>query len=211
MLSLDIERGIEEAAEFLRKDGVIGYPTDTLYGLGGNPFSVKALSRILHVKGRSADKGLPLLLADADDVELVARPDSRFFNALAAAFWPGPLTLVLSPIPGLPGPVLGPTGAVGVRVPDHPVPRALARALGKPIVGTSANPSGGPDPVTAQDVERSLGHRIDYILDGGPAYRGQPSSVVDLTGERPRMIRTGALSAECIRRVCGVDLDGASQ
>ena len=206
MLSLDIERGIEEAAEFLRNGGVVAYPTDTLYGLGGNPFSLKALSRILDVKGRSADKGLPLLLAETDDVSLVARPDSPLFYALTNAFWPGPLTLVLPPVSGLPGPVLGPTGAVGVRVPDHPVPRALARALGKPIVGTSANASGGPDPINPQDVERSLGRRIDYIVDGGPAYRGLPSTVVDLTSKRPRMIRTGALSPEHIRRVCGIEL-----
>ena len=152
MLSLQIERGIEEAAEFLRKDGIVAYPTDTLYGLGADPFSSNALSKILLVKGRNADKGLPLLLADADDVELVARPHSPLFQTLADAFWPGPLTLVLQPAPGLPDPVLGPTGAVGVRVPDHPVPRALASALGKPIVGTSANPSGGPDPITAQQV-----------------------------------------------------------
>ena len=206
MLSLHIERGIEQAAEFLRKNGVIAYPTDTLYGLGGNPFSLKALARILDVKGRSAHKGLPLLLAEAEDVLLVARPDSPFFDALADAFWPGPLTLVLPPVPGLPETVLGPTGAVGVRVPDHPVPRDLARALGKPIVGTSANPSGGPDPITAQDVERSLGRKIDCIVDGGPAHRGQPSSVVDLTGERPRMLRTGAISPECIRKVLGIEI-----
>lgn len=206
MLSLDIERGIELAAEFLRSDGVIAYPTDTLYGLGCDAFSLKALDRILEVKGRSADKGLPLLLADPDDVHLVARPDSPHFQALAEAFWPGPLTIVMEPAPGLPGPVLGPTGAVGVRVPDHPVPRRLAGALGKPIVGTSANLSGGPDPVTAQDVYRTLGDAIDHVVDGGPAHRGLPSTVVDITGERPRILRAGAITPNQIQKVCGVPL-----
>ena len=203
MLSIQLERGIELAAEFLRSDGVVAYPTDTLYGLGCDSLSPKALARLLRVKGRSDDKGLPLLLADPDDVELVARPDSPHFHALANAFWPGPLTLVVEPVPGLPGPVLGPTGAVGLRVPDHEVPRALARALGKPIVGTSANPSGGPDPLTAQDVERTLGGAIDYIVDGGPARRGQPSTVVDITGERPKILRVGAINPNAIHKVCG--------
>ena len=210
MLSLDIERGIEAAAEFLRNDGIVAYPTDTLYGLGGDPFSQKALEKILQAKGRSADKGLPLLLDQPRDVELVARPNSPFFEPLAHAFWPGPLTLVLPPLPGLPEDVLGPTGAVGVRVPNHPVPRALAQALGKPIIGTSANLSGGPDPVTTQDVERTLGHVLDYILDGGPAHRGLPSSVVDLTGDHPRILRTGALDPQSIFRVCGVEWDGSN-
>ena len=209
MLSLDIERGIELAAELLRSNGVVAYPTDTLYGLGCDSFSLIALARILEVKGRSADKGLPLLLAEPDNVELVGRPYSPHFHALADAFWPGPLTLVLKPAPGLPDPVLGPTGAVGVRVPDHEVPRALARALGKPIVGTSANLSGGPDPVTAQDVNRTLGDAIDHVLDGGPAHRGLPSTVVDITGERPIILRTGAISLREIQKVCGVAIDGA--
>ena len=209
MLSLDIERGIELAAEFLRSDGVIAYPTDTLYGLGCDSFSHKALDRILAVKGRSADKGLPLLLAEPDDVDLVARPGSPHFRPLAEAFWPGPLTLVLDPVPGLPAPVLGPTGAVGVRVPDHPVPRALVRALGKPIVGTSANLSGGPDPITAQDVYRALGDVIDHVIDGGPANRGLPSTVVDITGERPRILRAGAITPQDIQKACGLPIDGA--
>ena len=211
MLSLQIERGIEEAAEFLRNDGVVAYPTDTLYGLGADPFSPNALAKILLVKGRSDGKGLPLLLAGADDVELVAQPQSSHFQALTNAFWPGPLTLVLEPAPGLPDPVLGPTGAVGVRVPDHPVPRALARALGKPIVGTSANPSGGPDPITARQVRRTLGDRIDYVIDGGPAHRGLPSTVVDLTGPRPKVLRTGALTPHHIQEACGVPIDGVTQ
>ena len=206
MLSLDIERGIELAAEFLRSDGVIAYPTDTLYGLGCDSFSLIALDRVLEVKGRSADKGLPLLLADPDDVHLVARPNAPHFHALAQAFWPGPLTLVLEPIPGLPGPVLGPTGSVGVRVPDHPVPRRLASTLGKPIVGTSANLSGGPDPITAQDVNRTLGDAIDHVVDGGPAHRGLPSTVVDITGERPRILRAGAITPDQIQKACGAPL-----
>ena len=211
MLSLDIERGIEQAAEFLRSDGVVAYPTDTLYGLGCDSFSLKALHRILEVKGRSAEKGLPLLLAEPDDVVLVARPASPHFRPLADAFWPGPLTLVLKPVPGLPAPVLGPTGAVGVRVPDHPVPRTLSRALGKPIVGTSANLSGGPDPITAQDVYRALGDAIDHVVDGGPAHRGLPSTVVDITGERPRILRAGAITPQEIQKVCGAPINGANQ
>ena len=204
MLSLYIQTNINEAVIILQNHGVISYPTDTIYGLGADPFSPKALSRIFEVKGRSKHKGLPLLLADTQDVEVVARVKCNLFLPLAQAFWPGPLTLILPPAPGLPHDILGPGGGVGVRVPDHPVPRALVQALGRPIIGTSANPSGGPDPVTAQDVERMLGHKVDYILDDGPAYGGLPSSVVDLTGSKPRMVRTGALTRKCIQKACGV-------
>ena len=204
MLSLHIQANIDEAVILLRKHAAISYPTDTLYGLGADPFSPKALSRIFEVKGRSKHKGLPLLLADAQDTEAVASVKSDIFLLLAQAFWPGPLTLILPPVPGLPQDILGAGGGVGVRVPNHPIPRALARGLGRPIIGTSANPSGGPDPVTAQDVERMLGNKVDYILDGGPAYGGLPSSVVDLTGPKPRMVRTGALTRECIQEACGI-------
>ena len=208
MLSLHIEDCIKEAVTLLHNDGVISYPTDTLYGLGASPFSSKALSRVLEIKGRPRGKGLPLLLAEARDLERMARVESDLALVLAQAFWPGPLTLVLPAAPEVPDEISGTNGTVGLRVPDHPIPRALAQALGGSIVGTSANPSGGPDPVTAQDVERMLGHKkVDYILDGGPAYRGLPSTVVDLTGPKPRLVRIGALNRESIEEVCGVCLE----
>ena len=207
MLSSRIEDCIKKAVELLQNNGVISYPTDTLYGLGASPSSSKALSRVLEIKGRPKGKGLPLLLAEARDLERMARAESDLALVLAQAFWPGPLTLVLPAAPEVPDEISGTNGTVGLRVPDHPIPRALAQALGGPIVGTSANPSGGPDPVTAQDVERMLGHKVDYILDGGPAYRGLPSTVVDLTGPKTRLVRIGALNRESIEEVSGVYLE----
>ena len=198
---------IDESVKILRQGGVIAYPTDTLYGLGADPFSPRGVAKIFEVKGRPATKGLPLLLAEIEDMDQVVRVKPSMAMKLARAFWPGPLTLVLLAAPGVPKEVLGSEDTVALRVPDHPVPRALARGLGGPIIGTSANVSGGPDPVTAWDVEQMLGQAVDYILDGGPAYRGLPSTVVDLTGPRPKLVRSGALDRESIERVCGVPLE----
>jgi len=198
---------IDESVRILRQGGVIAYPTDTLYGLGADPFSPRGVAKVFEVKGRLATKGLPLLLAEIEDMDQVVRVKPSMAMKLAQAFWPGPLTLVLLAAPGVPKEVLGSEDTVALRVPDHPVPRALARGLGGPIIGTSANVSGGPDPVTAWDVEQMLGQAVDYILDGGPAYRGLPSTVVDLTGPRPKLVRSGALDRESIERVCGVPLE----
>lgn len=208
MVSANIEAKIDEAVIVLRKGGVIAYPTDTLYGLGANPFSPTAVARVLEIKGRPAIKGLPLLMAEIENMNLLVCSKPPLAEVLARAFWPGPLTLVL------PSAAMVPRGVrsgetVALRVPDHPVPRALARGLGGPIVGTSANVSGGPDPVTAQDVEQTLGRAVDYTLDGGPAYRGLSSTVVDLTGPGPRIARLGALDSDAIEKVLGAPLGHA--
>ena len=208
MISANLEMRIDEAVIILRKGGVIAYPTDTLYGLGADPFSPRAVARVLEIKGRSATKGLPLLMAGTEDMDQLVYSKPPLAEALARAFWPGPLTLVLISASRVPKEVCG-GETVALRVPDHPVPRALARGLGGPIIGTSANVSGGPDPVTAQDVERALGRAVDYNLDGGPAYRGVPSTVVDLTGPHPRITRPGALDSEAIERVVEAPLEHA--
>ena len=169
MVTAYIRAYIDESVKILRQGGVIAYPTDTLYGLGADPFSPRGVARVFEVKGRPATKGLPLLLAEIEDMDQVVRVKPPMAMNLAQAFWPGPLTLVLPGAPKVPKEVSGGgEGTVALRVPNHPVPRALARGLGGPIIGTSANVSGGPDPVTAWDVEQMLGQAVDYILDGGP-------------------------------------------
>jgi len=195
MLPRELQQQVEAALSVLRREGVVAYPTDTLYGLGANAFSLRAVRRVFETKGRRADMALPLLLADASDVDRVAIDIPPLARALAERFWPGPLTLVLRRASTIPDLVTGGRGTVAVRVPDHPVPRALARGLGAPITGTSANPSGGPDPRTAEDVRRGLGALVDYVIDGGPAPVGRPSTVLDLTGPEPRVLRQGALDA----------------
>jgi L-threonylcarbamoyladenylate synthase len=206
VISPDIQASITEAVKLLRHDGVMAYPTDTLYGLGGNPLSPIAVARIFEIKGRDASKGLPLLLGDIEDLRKVAPSVPDVVGVLTEAFWPGPLTLIVKKARAVPATVTGGANTVAVRLPAHTVPRALARELGFPIIGTSANVSGGLDPVSAEDVRRELGSRVDGIIDGGPAARGVPSTIVDVTGSRPRIVRRGALSREDIERACGLEL-----
>ena len=164
---------------------------------------------MFEIKGRSTTKPLPLLLARAQDMDPLVHHIPALAYTLTEAFWPGSLTLVLPASSRVPREVTGGRGTVAVRVPNHPIAQGLALELGGPITGTSANVSGGADPVTAQDVRRMLDDRVDYILDGGPAPVGCPSTVVDLTGPRPRIVRTGALSREAIERVGGVPFESS--
>ena len=120
---------------------------------------------------------------------------------LAEAFWPGGMTLVIPVGPGVPALVTARGWKVAVRLPDHPIPRELARQLGRPITGTSANRSGGPEPTTAEEVRKQLGNAVDMILEGGPNPTGRSSTVVDITGEHPRVLRQGAVSIEALQRV----------
>ena len=198
---------LEEPLRHLNRGGVVAFPTDTLYGLGADAFSHQAVARVFDVKGRAAASGLPLLIAEAADLDKVAVDITDLARSLAEEFWPGPLTLVLRRSSRVPAIVTGGLDTVAVRVPDHPVPRALARLLGRPITGTSANPAGGPDPVTADDVRTLLGEAVDYIIDGGPSPLGSPSTILDLSGPRPAILRAGALERECLEQACGASID----
>lgn len=182
----------------------MAFPTDTLYGLGADAFSTEAVNKVFDAKGRPGNMALPILLGSVRDMEQVTTGIPDMAWALVERFWPGPLTLILRKSPQVPPIVTGGRDSVAVRMPDHPVPLALVAGLGRPITGTSANPSGGPDPVTADDVRRLLGDRVDYILDGGPAVVGSPSTIVDLTGEGPRLVRQGAIEYDSIRSVCSI-------
>ena len=198
---------LEESLRFLRRGGVVAFPTDTLYGLGADAFASKAVRRVFDIKGRASSSGLPLLIADAADLGMVAVDITDVARTLAEEFWPGPLTLVLPRSARVPSVVTGGLDTVAVRIPDHPVPRALARSLGRPITGTSANPAGGPDPVSATDVKRLLGKAVDYIIDGGPSPLGSPSTILDLSGARPRILRAGAVTRESLERACETAID----
>ena len=198
---------LEESVRCLRSGGVIAFPTDTLYGLGADAFSPEAVGRVFDIKGRASSSGLPLLIADASDLDTVAVDITDMARTLAEEFWPGPLTLVLRRSARVPAVTTGGLDTVAVRTPDHPIPRALVRSLGRPITGTSANPTGGPDPVTAGEVKGLLGEAVDYIIDAGPSPLGSPSTILDLSGERPAILRAGALQREALERVCGMSID----
>ena len=194
---------LDKAFAALDNGGVVVFPTDTLYGLGADVFSLPALQRIFAIKGRPAELALPVLVAGLDQVESVALSMSNQAQELAERFWPGPLTLVMRRSPELPDLVTGGADTVAVRMPAHRIPLALARRLGRPITGTSANLSGQPDLLDLDSIENQLGNLVDYITRSGPPPEGTGSTVVDITRNEPRLLREGAISLEEIMETAG--------
>ncbi len=188
---------IQSALEILQKGGLVAFPTDTVYGVGALAFDGKAVEAIYKTKDRPIEKAIPVLVADAADMEKVGMNIPDIAYKLAARFWPGPLTVVVPKKPTLPESVSA-TGTVGVRVPDHEVARAILRAAG-PMAVTSANISGRPSPSTAQEVLDQLDGRIDLIIDGGTTPGGVPSTLVDCTGIDIKILREGPISLEEIK------------
>jgi L-threonylcarbamoyladenylate synthase len=195
---------VAAVVDVLRAGGVAAVPTETVYGLAGRGLNEDAVRAIYAAKGRPSDNPVILHVGDLEAAwPLFALDDAARARAqlLAAKFWPGPLTIVgdasevvpQAPRAGLP--------RVAVRVPAHPFARALARALGEPFAAPSANASGRPSPTTARDVLLTLDRRIDLVVDGGPCRAGIESTVVDVSGSRPRLLRPGALSLLEIRHV----------
>src|SRR5262245_273579 len=185
---------IDEAAKWIRHGGLVAIPTDTLYGLACDPFRADAVSRLFAVKGRSAERALPLIAADAAQVATYLGALTPLGARLAERFWPGPLTLILAAPRSLARDVTGGTGTVGVRVPADDVARAIAAASARPITATSANISGGPSTADPDEVERTLGDRIDLLIDTGRTRGGPPSTMVDVTAPEPRLVRAGAIA-----------------
>ena len=184
---------IRQAAQVLRAGGLVGFPTETFYGLGAAGLDAAAVRRVFSVKGRPSSMPLLLLVDSRAMVAAIAPTIPPQAAALMERHWPGPLTLVLRASAAVPTEVTAGTGTVGVRVSAHPVARALVRALGEPITAPSANPTGGAPPVTADDVLAHLDGRIELLLDAGPTPGGAPSTVLDVTVEPPRVLRQGAV------------------
>lgn len=196
---------LERAVALLCSGRLVAYPTDTLYGLAALPTDSRAVERLFAAKGRPAERAVPLLIASPADLALVAEAVPEVAQRLMRAFWPGALTIVLRRASAFRSDAIGET--VAVRVPDHPVPRALVRLLGAPITGTSANSSGGPDPLTAEDVRAQLGDAVDLVIDGGRCPGARPSTVVDCTAERPRVVRAGSIGHEELVRAAGTQFE----
>lgn len=202
MVGSGCEGEIAEAVGWLANGGVVVLPTDTLYGLAADVFDQGALQRLYAIKGRPANLALPVLIAGWDQLEMVAKDLPLVAGVLARRFWPGPLTLVLPKTSRVPSLVTGGRETVAVRMPGHPVPLALTERLGRPITGTSANRSGEPDPVSAEDVEQQLGDQVDQIIRCGPTPKGMPSTIVDVTSGAPILLREGAIPFEEILLEC---------
>jgi L-threonylcarbamoyladenylate synthase len=165
-------------------------------------FDESALRRLFAIKGRPADLALPVLVGNLEQAEMVAGKLSELAEKLAMHFWPGPLTLVVPKAPRMSYLVTGGRDTVGIRRPAHWIPLDLASGLSRPITGTSANQSGGPDLLTLEEIETQLGHLADYIIRCGPAPQGIPSTVVDITVGQPRLLRQGAIPFEEILQAC---------
>ena len=185
---------LQEAAKWIRNGGLVALPTDTLYGLGADPFRSDAVARVFMVKGRAAGRALPLIAADAAQIVVHLGPLSPAAERLAAKFWPGPLTLLVPAPVALVRDVTGGSGRVGVRVPANAIARAICRAAGRPITATSANRSGQPATADPEEVERTFGQDVDLLIDAGPTRGGAPSTIVDVTGPTPQLVRPGAVS-----------------
>ena len=194
---------IAHAAALLRGGGVVGFPTETVYGLGADAENSGAVSRIFHIKGRPADHPLIVHLADTANIDFWARdiPDSAV--RLAERFWPGPLTIVLRRSPRVTDLVTGGLHTVGIRVPSHPVARALLREFGGGIAAPSANRFGRISPTRADHVREELGSGPDMILDGGSCQVGLESTIISLAGDRPVLLRPGSISFAELNGVIG--------
>jgi L-threonylcarbamoyladenylate synthase len=188
-------------AQALRKQAVIAYPTDTFYGLGADCRSVPSLRRISQIKQRLPLKPMPVLVSDISQVKALAADVPPIFDRLTDAFWPGPLTLVLKAARGLPSALAGPNQTIGMRLPAVAWLRELVRQSGFPIVATSANISGEREADSAEEVIRQFRRKVDLIVDGGRTPGGRPSTVVDVSGDIPQIIRVGAVPEVDIRRV----------
>ena len=196
------EESLALAAQILQSGGLVAFPTETVYGLGANALDPDAVRRIFAAKGRPADNPLIVHIWDESQLDGLCEV-SPAARALMAAYWPGPLTLLLPKKPAVPDVVTAGLPSVGVRMPSHPAARAMLRVCGLPIAAPSANLSTRPSPTTAAHVLEDMDGRIPLILDGGPCLVGVESTVLDMTGAVPVVLRPGAVTPEMIARVAG--------
>ncbi|HEX7951663.1 MAG TPA: L-threonylcarbamoyladenylate synthase [Burkholderiales bacterium] len=189
---------IEQAARILREGGLVAFPTETVYGLGGDASNPAAVRKIFAAKGRPADHPVIVHIADTSELKHWAADVPRAAWLLAEKFWPGPLTLVLKRAARVSDLITGGQETVGLRVPSHPVARQLLKAFGGGIAAPSANRFGRLSPTTARHVREELGDAVDLVLDGGASTVGIESTIVDLTRETPAVLRPGHISAQQI-------------
>jgi L-threonylcarbamoyladenylate synthase len=183
---------IDRAADTLRGGGIVAYPTDTIYGLGVDPRNDAAVTRLYKVKGRERGVPIPLIAATLEQAQQAAEFTAAELQ-LARTFWPGPLTIVLTPRQQFSPLVLGGGTRIAVRVPANNIACALAAALGTCVTSTSANRSGRPPATTADEALTALGNAIDLVLDGGPSDAGPPSTIVEIANSGPTLVRAGAV------------------
>ena len=200
------KENIEKAAEIIRRGGLLGIPTETVYGLGANALNADACRRIYEAKGRPQDNPLIIHVPDASWLSRYCEKVPESAYRLAEAFWPGPLTMILPKRGIVPYRTTGGLETVGVRCPNHPVTLAVIAAADVPIAAPSGNTSGRPSPTSAADMLEDMDGKIDGIFDGGPCGVGVESTIIDLTCQPPRLLRAGGLPLEELERVLGTVL-----
>ena len=202
------EDSIALGGKILREGGLVGMPTETVYGLGANALDPAAVRSIFEAKGRPGDNPLIVHVADTEEIAPLVREIPRAARKLMEAFWPGPMTLILPKAACIPTEVSAGLDTVGIRLPASEAARALIRAAGCPVAAPSGNRSGRPSPTTAQHMLEDMDGRIPLILDGGACEVGVESSVIDATGETPIILRPGGITPEMVEEVLGrVEVD----
>jgi len=199
----DAYKMIRQAAEVIKRGGLVAFPTETVYGIGADAFNEEAVGRVYEAKGRPSDNPMIVHIARASDVGLLAAELTPDVVKLADAFWPGPLTMVLPKSGGVPSRVTGGLDTVGVRLPDSPVAAALIKYAGTPIAAPSANLSGRPSPTKADHVLEDLDGKVDVILVGPDCRVGIESTVVDMTCAPPCVLRPGIVTKDHIEAILG--------
>ena len=197
------KENIDSAAAIIRKGGLLGIPTETVYGLGANALDADAVRRIYEAKGRPSDNPLIIHVPDASWLERYCRDIPQSAYRLADAFWPGPLTMILPRKPVVPDRTTGGLDTVGVRCPNHPVTLAIIEAADVPIAAPSGNTSGRPSPTCVADMREDMDGKIDGIFEGGASQVGVESTIIDLTCTPPRLLRPGGLPLEALQAVLG--------
>lgn len=204
------EEDLAEAAGILRQGGLVAFPTETVYGLGANALNEEAAKKIYAAKGRPSDNPLIAHVADFETVELLAKEIPEAGKKLMEAYWPGPLTLVFPKSEIVPYGTTGGLETVAIRMPKDEVARTLIRLAGVPVAAPSANTSGRPSPTTADHVYQDMNGKIEMLVDGGPVGIGLESTIVDVSGDVPVMLRPGAITLEMLRETLGeVEIDPA--
>ncbi len=194
---------VEKSAEVLQRGGVLVYPTDTIYGLGGDPFQPAAVERIYEIKGRDFRKPIHVLIGSLEMLSQLADNVPDVAQELIGSFWPGPLTIIFRAKPSVRGRFLAFDNTIGVRFPDHPFCRQLSVTLGKPILSTSANLSGRQNPLSLELVPPKIWQAVDLLVDEGPAQQSALSTIVKVLDHHVQLIREGAISREGIEAIIG--------
>ena len=202
-VDVDIWGQIDRGIDILKRGGLVAFPTDTVYGLGACYNDCKAIERVFRIKKRPKNRALPLILAEVDQMAEIVEYMPSVARLLASRFMPGALTLVMQKSDAVPDIVTGGSKTVAFRVSAHPVPIALIKGAGVPIVGTSVNISEQPSAVTGDEVRSQFGDEIDLVISG-KCSGGRESTIIDVTGEIPRVLREGAISRQEIMKVCRI-------